>query len=91
MSSKRKKILIISLIVLTISLIINIGIFVTNTLKNNTLINDINGIKNDIIKKENKKEELTNNLNKTKDEKKDKISEYDRWIKWTKEIEEKIK
>jgi len=91
MSSKRKKISIISLIVLTISLIINIGIFVTNTLKNNTLINDINSIKNDIIKNENKKEELTNNLNKTKDEKKDKILEYGKWIKWTKEIEEKIK
>lgn len=85
-----KYILIICPIILIIILGINIYKYITykeniQTINKNT-DNYILKINDNNIKKEN----LNNELNSLKEEKKDKLLKYERYIKWNKEILEKI-
>ena len=90
MIKKRNYLLFIIPIILSILLVINISIYNTNKNKNNKLITNINNYQEDIKKITNNKEELNNQLEILKEKNQDKIWEYDRWIKWNKEIKEKI-
>lgn len=90
MIKKRNYLLFIIPIILSILLVINISIYNTNKNKNNKLITNINNYQEDIKKITNNKEELNNRLEILKEKNQDKIWEYDRWIKWNKEIKEKI-
>ena len=90
MNKKRNYLLFIIPIILLILLVINISIYNTNKNKNNKLITNINNYQEDIKKITYNKEELNNQLEILKEKNQDKIWEYVRWIKWNKEIKEKI-
>lgn len=90
MIKKRNYLLFIIPIILLILLGINLFIYNTNNNKNKTLITNINNYQENIKKITNNKEELNNQLVIIKEKQKDKIWEYERWIKWNKEIKEKI-
>lgn len=90
MIKKRNYLLFIIPIILSILLVINISIYNTNKNKNKKLITNINNYQEDIKKITNNKEELNNQLEILKEKNQDKIWEYNRWIKWNKEIKEKI-
>ena len=90
MIKKRNYLLFIIPIILLILLVINISIYNTNKNKNNKLITNINNYQEDIKKITYNKEELNNQLEILKEKNQDKIWEYVRWIKWNKEIKEKI-
>jgi len=90
MIKKLNYILIICPIILSILLIINIIKYNNYQTKNQNIINSNNNYQEKITKDNQKKEQLTNKINNLKEEKKDKIWEYDRWIKWNQEIISKI-
>ena len=90
MIKKVKYLLIIFPIILSILLTINI--FNYNNYKNkikDTIENNNNYLEK-INENDKQKEKLEINLFNLKEEKKDKIWEYDRWTKWNQEITEKI-
>lgn len=90
MIKKRNYLSFIIPIILSILLVINISIYNTNKNKNNKLITNINNYQEDIKKITYNKEELNNQLEILKEKNQNKIWEYLRWIKWNKEIKEKI-
>ena len=85
-----KYILIICPIILSILLTINIYKYINIKNNNTNIIENTNIFKNNFNKNINKQEELQKELNKLKENNKDKIIELNRWIKWNKEIQEKI-
>jgi len=90
MIKKLKYLLIIIPIILSINLILNIYKY-NNTLKQNQDIIKNNNSYQEKTNKYNKdKEQLIIELNNLKEEKKEKIWEHERWIKWNQEIKEKI-
>ena len=90
MIKKLKYLLIIIPIILSINLILNIYKY-NNTLKQNQDIIKNNNSYQEKTNKYNKdKEQLIIELNNLKEEKKEKIWENERWIKWNQEIKEKI-
>lgn len=90
MIKKIKYLLIIFPIILSILLVVNICKY-QNTKNNlNKLNTNISNYQEKIKVNNQKKEKLITELNNLKEEKKDKIWEYDRWIKWNQEIKEKI-
>lgn len=82
--------LIICSFILTALLVVNIIKYNNNLKNNNNLIDTTNNYQNKIKDNNTKKEQLETELISLKEEKKDKIWEYDRWIKWNQEIKEKI-
>ena len=85
-----KSILLVLPIILTILLGINIYKYYTYTEENNTIIENTNNTNNLINDNKNKIDSLNKELTSLKEEKKEEIWKYDRWIKWNKEIQEKI-
>ena len=85
-----KSILIVCPIILTILLGINIYKYVSYKENNQTLIENTNNYESKTNENTIKKENLNNELSSLKEEKKDKLWEYERWIKWNKEMLEKI-
>ena len=85
-----KHILIICPIILSLLLAVNIYKYTVYNNKYNNIIDSTNNYDNQINDNNSKKEQLNNELSSLKEEKKAKIEEYDRWVKWKKEIEEKI-
>ena len=85
-----KYILIIFPIILVI--LLGINIYKYNTYKNNNhaIIKNTNSYEEKIKDYTYKLESLNKELTSLKEEKKDKIWEYERWIKWNKEMLEKI-
>ena len=85
-----KYILIACPIILSILLVININKY--SNIKNNNLdiIENTNIFKDNFNKNINKQETLQKELNKLKKDNKDKIIELNKWIKWNKEIQEKL-
>ena len=86
----KKIILIIFPIILTILLCINIYKYLDNKNKNNNIINNNQEFNEKITSNKSKYEEIINEINILKEENKDKIWEYERWLKWNQEIKEKI-
>lgn len=84
-----KYILIILSLVLSALLVINIVKYNNYKEINNTIIENTNNYKNQIDTNDNKSQNLNNDLQSLKEKNKDKIWEYERWIKWTEEIIEK--
>ena len=82
--------LIIFPIILTILLGINIYKYLDSKNKNEDIINNTQDYNLKIQENNNKLEELTNEINSLKEEKKDKLWEYERWLKWDQEIKAKI-
>lgn len=82
--------LIIFPIILTISLIFNIHKYTNNKNLNKDIIEKNNNYQIKIKENNLKSNELTNQINKLKEDNKDKIWEYNRWIKWNQEINSKI-
>lgn len=85
-----KRILIIIPIILS-------GFLALNIYKYNTVSNKHKEIDKNLINQQEKnknsnteKEELITKSNKLKEEKKDKIKNYERWLKWEEEIKAKI-
>ena len=85
-----KSILLVLPIILTILLGINIYKYYTYQEENNIIIENTNNINNQINDNKNKIDSLNKELTSLKEEKKEEIWKYDRWIKWNKEIKEKI-
>ena len=86
-----KTILIVCTIILTILLGINIYKHFSYQQENKNIIENTNNIKNKIIENTTKIENLNKELNSLKEEKKEELWKYNRWIKWNQEILEKIK
>ena len=57
---------------------------------NNSISDNISNTKNEIKKLNDEKEELNKKYEETKEKNKDKLLEYEKWQKMTKEIEEKM-
>ena len=90
MIKKLKYLLIAFPIILSVILIVNIIIY-TNFKKNNlNIVKNSNNYQDKINQNNLKKEQLTTKINSLKEENKDKLWEYDRWIKWNQEIKAKI-
>lgn len=85
-----KYLLIIFPILLSIILIINITLYFKNLSNNNIIIDNTKDYQEKIKKDNSSNKELLIEIDKIKEEKKDKIWEYDRWTKWNQEIIEKI-
>ena len=85
-----KSILIVCPIILTILLGINIYKYITYKENNKNLIENTNNYNSKTNENTIKTENLNIELSSLKEEKKDKLWEYERWIKWQKEIIEKI-
>lgn len=85
-----KGILIIIPIVLSGFLALNINKYNNTTKENKTINKKIINKQEDVINSTNKKEELETKINELKEEKKDKINEYERWLKWEEEIKSKV-
>lgn len=86
MIKKIKYILIICPIILTILLGVNIYKYNKANNNNQNIIEKNNNLELKIKENNTKKEELIKELAILKEDKKDKIWEYERWIKWNKEI-----
>jgi len=86
-----KSILIVIPIILTILLGINIYKYITYKENNKTLIDNTNNFEFKINDNTIKEENLNNELSSLKEERKEKLWEYERWIKWNQEMLEKIK
>jgi uncharacterized protein YxeA len=86
-----KTILIVCPIILTILLGINIYKYYSYQKDNNSIIKNTNNIKKQIIENTNKIDELNKELTSLKEEKKEELWKYNRWLKWNQEILEKIK
>ncbi len=85
-----KQILIVCPIILTILLAINIYKYNNYKNTNQNHIDNTNNLELKINDNTNKIENLNDELTSLKEEEKDKIWEYERWIKWNKEMLEKI-
>lgn len=85
-----KSILIVIPIILTILLGINIYKYITYKENNKTLIDNTNNFEFKINDNTIKEENLNNELSSLKEERKEKLWEYERWIKWNQEMLEKI-
>ena len=90
MIKKLNFLLIIFPIILSILLVINIYKYLDNKNNNQNIINNTQEYNIKIQENNNILEKLTNEINTLKEEKKDKIWEYERWLKWDQEIKEKI-
>lgn len=77
--------------VLTILLGVNIYKYFSYQNNNEIIIENTNNYSKQINEYNNKKEELNQELTTLKEENKDKIWEYERWVKWNQEMLEKIK
>jgi len=77
--------------VLTILLGINIYKYISYQNNNELTIENTNNYNEKISDNNNKLESLNDELTSLKEEKEDKIWEYERWIKWNKEMLELIK
>jgi len=90
MIKKLKYLLLIFPIILSICLVINISKYqkTKNNLKN--INTNISTYQNKTNESKQQKEKLLTELNNLKEQNKDKILEYDRWIKWNQEINSKI-
>ena len=85
-----KYIIIICPLILSILLVINIYKY-TNIKNNNlSILESINNLKTNLKNNTNKNKELQKELDNLKEENKDKIQELNKWIKWNKEIKEKM-
>lgn len=85
-----KYILIACPIILSILLVININKYLNNKNNNLDIIENTNIFKDNFNKNINKQETLQKELNILKEDNKDKIIELNKWIKWNKEIQEKL-
>lgn len=85
-----KYIYIICPIILSITLIISVYKYYNKQTEYNNLTKETNNYNIQIKEIENQKEQFELSLTSLKEEQKDKIKEYERWIKWNKEIKEKI-
>lgn len=77
--------------ILTIILVINIYTYISNKNKYTHIIDETNNYNKQIQEQNNKITSLTNELTQIKEINKEKISNYERWIKWNKEIIELTK
>lgn len=77
--------------VLIILLGINIYKYISYQNDNELIIESTNSYNNKINKNKNKLDNLNDELTSLKEEKEDKLWEYERWIKWKKEMLELIK
>ena len=68
----------------------NYSLYNSSKSKNQSVSGNIDKYKDDIVTKQNKKEELNKEYEELKEKNKEKITEYEKWQKWTKEIEEKM-
>lgn len=85
-----KYILVICPIILSILLVVNITKYNEAKSNNKSIIESTNNYEVKINDNITKKEELKKEVLSLQEENKDKIWQYDRWIKWNKEIKEKI-
>lgn len=85
-----KYILIVCPIILSILLVVNIYKYTNNKIKNNSLLENTKNYELKITENNTKQEQLEKELTLLKEEKEDKIWELNRWIKWNKEIKEKM-
>lgn len=76
--------------ILTILLGVNIYKYYSYKNNNQKVINITNNYSEKINENHNKQDELNKELTTLKDEKKDKIWEYERWVKWNQKILELI-
>ena len=87
-----KKIILICIpCILTILLAINIYTHISYKNKSTHIIEETNNYNKQIQEQNNKITSLNNELTQIKEINKDKISNYERWIKWNKEIIELTK
>ena len=85
-----KYLLVICPIILSILLVVNITKYQSAITNNKSIIESTNNYELQINNNITKKEELEKEISSLKEKNKDKIWQYDRWIKWNKEIKEKI-
>lgn len=85
-----KYILIICPIILSILLTINIYKYISLTKQNKDIIENNSIYEEKVQNLNTEKDTINTELNNLKEKYKDKIWEYDRWIKWNQEIKEKI-
>lgn len=90
MIKKLKYLLIVIPLILSITLIINISKYIHYKKEYTNLFNQISDYKNKEKNNQEKINNLTTEINNLKENKKDKIWEYDRWTKWNQEINSKI-
>ena len=86
-----KYIYVICPIILAGTLIINIYKYYNKQIEYNNLTKTTNNYNLQIQEIENQKNQFELTLSSLKEEQKDKIKEYERWIKWNEEIKQKIK
>lgn len=87
-----KKIILICIpCILTILLVINAYTYLSYKNKFTLIIEETNNYNKQMKEQNNKITNLSNELTKIKEINKDKISHYERWIKWNKEIIELTK
>ncbi|MBQ9854268.1 MAG: hypothetical protein IJO57_04470 [Bacilli bacterium] len=88
--SKKKKVFIISLVLIFISFgvftIILYNNYSTLLDRNKSLNNEVNKLNNDINKLIDSNEEIKNNIDKIKIDNKDKVEEYEVWVKMKKKL-----
>ncbi len=90
MKKNKKYILITFPTILLIALTINLYQYQSNQIENREIQKEIDTYQTKRKEFDSKKLALTDEINKLKEEKKDELWEYNRWIKWNQEIQEKI-
>ena len=85
-----KYIYIICPIILSITLILNIYKYYNKQQEYNNLKETNNNYNIQIKEIETQKEQFESTLSSLKEQQKDKINEYERWIKWNEEIKQKL-
>lgn len=90
MKKNKKYILVAFPTILLIALVINLYQYQSNQIENREVQKKMDTYQTKRKEFDAKKLTLTDKITKLKEEKKDKLWEYDRWIKWKQEIEEKI-